>query len=166
VVMLLRFNGLGADPEQIRHRFGAATIGISEAAAAIAVHFRNARCTQPLRFEISKVYRSPIAEPENTALQSANSAEIQNSRFGWTGDARWRREKIGHKQILSLARAACLRVREAGHAVARPLAVQARFRRCERAWRAVATRLLWRRKGPTPLPLAFSCILSGGNHHG
>jgi subfamily B ATP-binding cassette protein HlyB/CyaB len=30
LVMLLRFHGLGADPEQIRHRFGAATIGIPE----------------------------------------------------------------------------------------------------------------------------------------
>ena len=30
LVMLLRFHGLGADPEQIRHRFGAAAIGIAE----------------------------------------------------------------------------------------------------------------------------------------
>src|SRR5262249_37141101 len=30
VVMLLRFHGLGADPEQIRHRFGRGTIGIPE----------------------------------------------------------------------------------------------------------------------------------------
>jgi len=30
LVMLLRFHGLGADPEQLRHRFGAATIGIPE----------------------------------------------------------------------------------------------------------------------------------------
>jgi len=30
LVMLLRFYGLGADPEQIRHRFGAAAIGIAE----------------------------------------------------------------------------------------------------------------------------------------
>src|SRR5262249_22600279 len=30
LVMLLRFHGLGADPEQIRHRLGAATIGIPE----------------------------------------------------------------------------------------------------------------------------------------
>src|SRR5215469_11013490 len=30
LVMLLRFHGLGADPEQIRHRFGRGTIGISE----------------------------------------------------------------------------------------------------------------------------------------
>src|SRR5262245_10512613 len=30
LVMLLRFHGLGADPEQIRHRFGAAAIGIPE----------------------------------------------------------------------------------------------------------------------------------------
>jgi hypothetical protein len=28
--MLLRLNGIGADPEQIRHRFGGATIGIPE----------------------------------------------------------------------------------------------------------------------------------------
>jgi subfamily B ATP-binding cassette protein HlyB/CyaB len=30
LVMLLRLNGIGADPEQIRHRFGGATIGIAE----------------------------------------------------------------------------------------------------------------------------------------
>jgi len=30
LVMLLRFKGLGTDPEQIRHRFGAGTIGIPE----------------------------------------------------------------------------------------------------------------------------------------
>src|SRR5262245_48200950 len=30
LVMLLRFHGLGADAEQIRHRFGAGTIGIAE----------------------------------------------------------------------------------------------------------------------------------------
>jgi subfamily B ATP-binding cassette protein HlyB/CyaB len=30
LVMLLRFHGLGADPEQIRHHLGAATIGIPE----------------------------------------------------------------------------------------------------------------------------------------
>jgi subfamily B ATP-binding cassette protein HlyB/CyaB len=30
LVMLLRLNGIGADPEQIRHRFGGATIGIPE----------------------------------------------------------------------------------------------------------------------------------------
>src|SRR5262249_18954613 len=30
LVMLLRFHGLGADPEQIRHRFGRGTIGIPE----------------------------------------------------------------------------------------------------------------------------------------
>src|SRR5215831_21298312 len=30
LVMLLRFYGLGADPEQIRHRFGRARIGIPE----------------------------------------------------------------------------------------------------------------------------------------
>ena len=30
LVMLLRLNGIGADPEQIRHRFGSATIGIPE----------------------------------------------------------------------------------------------------------------------------------------
>src|ERR1700741_4518095 len=30
LVMLLRLNGLGADPDQIRHRFGGATIGIPE----------------------------------------------------------------------------------------------------------------------------------------
>src|SRR5205085_6297323 len=30
LVMLLRFHGLGADPEQIRHRFGTSTIGIAE----------------------------------------------------------------------------------------------------------------------------------------
>jgi subfamily B ATP-binding cassette protein HlyB/CyaB len=30
LVMLLRFHGLGADPEQIRHRFGASAIGIPE----------------------------------------------------------------------------------------------------------------------------------------
>ena len=30
LVMLLRFHGVGADPEQIRHRFGAGTIGIPE----------------------------------------------------------------------------------------------------------------------------------------
>src|SRR5215471_4076039 len=30
LVMLLRFRGLGADPEQIRHRFGRGTIGIPE----------------------------------------------------------------------------------------------------------------------------------------
>src|SRR5262249_47263027 len=30
LVTLLRFHGVGADPEQIRHHFGAATIGISE----------------------------------------------------------------------------------------------------------------------------------------
>src|SRR5215469_9863566 len=30
LVMLLRFHGLGADPEQIRHRFGARVIGIPE----------------------------------------------------------------------------------------------------------------------------------------
>jgi ATP-binding cassette, subfamily B, bacterial HlyB/CyaB len=30
LVMLLRLHGLGADPEQIRHRFGAGTIGIAE----------------------------------------------------------------------------------------------------------------------------------------
>ena len=28
--MLLRFHGLGIDPEQIRHRFGAGIIGIPE----------------------------------------------------------------------------------------------------------------------------------------
>jgi len=30
LVSLLRFNGIGADPEQIRHRFGGASIGVSE----------------------------------------------------------------------------------------------------------------------------------------
>ena len=30
LVMLVRFHGLGADPEQIRHRFGASAIGIPE----------------------------------------------------------------------------------------------------------------------------------------
>src|SRR5579863_6785410 len=30
LVALLRFNGLGADPEQIRHRFGSKTIGVGE----------------------------------------------------------------------------------------------------------------------------------------
>jgi ATP-binding cassette, subfamily B, bacterial HlyB/CyaB len=30
LVMLLRLNGIGADPEQIRHRFGGATIGVPE----------------------------------------------------------------------------------------------------------------------------------------
>ena len=30
LVMLLRLHGLGADPEQIRHRFGASAIGIPE----------------------------------------------------------------------------------------------------------------------------------------
>ena len=30
LVMLLHFHGLGADPEQIRHRFGAGAIGIPE----------------------------------------------------------------------------------------------------------------------------------------
>jgi ATP-binding cassette, subfamily B, bacterial HlyB/CyaB len=30
LVMLLRFHGLGVDPEQIRHRFGAGIIGIPE----------------------------------------------------------------------------------------------------------------------------------------
>jgi subfamily B ATP-binding cassette protein HlyB/CyaB len=30
LVMLLRFHGLSADPEQIRHRFGRGTIGIFE----------------------------------------------------------------------------------------------------------------------------------------
>ena len=30
VLMLLRFHGIGADPEQIRHRFGRETIGIPE----------------------------------------------------------------------------------------------------------------------------------------
>ena len=30
LVMLLRFHGLGTDPEQIRHRFGRGTIGIPE----------------------------------------------------------------------------------------------------------------------------------------
>jgi subfamily B ATP-binding cassette protein HlyB/CyaB len=30
LVTLLRFNGIGADPEQIRHRFGGSSIGISE----------------------------------------------------------------------------------------------------------------------------------------
>jgi subfamily B ATP-binding cassette protein HlyB/CyaB len=30
LVTLLRFHGLGADPEQIRHRFGASTIGVAE----------------------------------------------------------------------------------------------------------------------------------------
>ena len=30
LVSLLRLNGIGADPEQIRHRFGGATIGIAE----------------------------------------------------------------------------------------------------------------------------------------
>lgn len=49
---------------------------VEETAAAITVHFRNVRCTQPLRFEISKVYWSPIAEPENTALQSANQTKL------------------------------------------------------------------------------------------
>ena len=30
LVMLLRFHGIGADPEQIRHRFGGAAIGVPE----------------------------------------------------------------------------------------------------------------------------------------
>src|ERR1700719_472468 len=30
LVALLRFHGLGADPDQIRHRFGAKAIGVSE----------------------------------------------------------------------------------------------------------------------------------------
>src|SRR5260370_9816592 len=30
LVALLRFHGIGADPEQIRHRFGAKAIGVSE----------------------------------------------------------------------------------------------------------------------------------------
>ena len=30
LVMLVRFHGLGADPEQIRHRFGGSSIGIPE----------------------------------------------------------------------------------------------------------------------------------------
>jgi subfamily B ATP-binding cassette protein HlyB/CyaB len=30
LVTLLRFNGIGADPEQIRHRFGGSAIGIPE----------------------------------------------------------------------------------------------------------------------------------------
>ena len=30
LVMLLRFHGIGADPEQIRHRFGGAPIGVAE----------------------------------------------------------------------------------------------------------------------------------------
>ena len=30
LVLLLRFHGVGADPEQIRHRFGDATIGVAE----------------------------------------------------------------------------------------------------------------------------------------
>ena len=30
LVMLSRFHGVGADPEQIRHRFGRGTIGIPE----------------------------------------------------------------------------------------------------------------------------------------
>ena len=30
LVMLLRFQNIAADPEQIRHRFGAATIGVPE----------------------------------------------------------------------------------------------------------------------------------------
>ena len=30
LVMLLRFHGIGADPEQIRHRFGACAFGIPE----------------------------------------------------------------------------------------------------------------------------------------
>src|SRR6516164_2255162 len=30
LMMLVRFNGLGADPEQIRHRFGGSTIDIPE----------------------------------------------------------------------------------------------------------------------------------------
>src|SRR3954465_14684118 len=30
LVMLLRFHGVGADPEQIRHQFGARAIGVTE----------------------------------------------------------------------------------------------------------------------------------------
>src|SRR5438105_9664803 len=30
LVVLLRFHGIGADPEQIRHRFGAKAIGVGE----------------------------------------------------------------------------------------------------------------------------------------
>ena len=30
LVTLLRFNGIGADPEQIRHRFGGSPVGIAE----------------------------------------------------------------------------------------------------------------------------------------
>ena len=30
LVTLLRFNGVGADPEQIRHRFGGSPVGIAE----------------------------------------------------------------------------------------------------------------------------------------
>src|SRR5262245_19250932 len=30
LVMLLRFHGVGADPEQIRHRLGGGTVGIAE----------------------------------------------------------------------------------------------------------------------------------------
>jgi ATP-binding cassette, subfamily B, bacterial HlyB/CyaB len=30
LVMLLRFNGIGADPEQISHELGASTVGIPE----------------------------------------------------------------------------------------------------------------------------------------
>src|ERR1700693_6126850 len=30
LVALLRFHGVGADPEQIRHRFGATAIGVAE----------------------------------------------------------------------------------------------------------------------------------------
>jgi subfamily B ATP-binding cassette protein HlyB/CyaB len=57
LVMLLRFHGLGADPEQIRHRFGAGTIGAPEML----------RCAKELGLK-ARVYRTKWSRLATTPL--------------------------------------------------------------------------------------------------
>ena len=79
LVMLLRFHGVGADPEQIRHRFGA-NIGVAEML----------RCAKEFGVK-ARVYRSNWARLANTAFP--NIAIRKDGRFLILG-------KIGKDQIL------------------------------------------------------------------
>ena len=79
LVMLLRFHGVGADPEQIRHRFGE-NIGVAEML----------RCAKEFGVK-ARVYRSNWARLANTAFP--NIAIRKDGRFLILG-------KIGKDQIL------------------------------------------------------------------
>ena len=58
LVALLRFHGVGADPEQIRHRFGAKAIGVPEML----------RCAKEMGIKARAVSRKPAGRGIGNAL--------------------------------------------------------------------------------------------------